>query len=108
MRIRMVELDQFLVARLEAYQREGRRDLEDDESRFLGRKLPLVARRLVCSLAARVTEDAEIIVVNDGSRDGTPDLVREYKKKNLCLRLLENPGNRSRLPALQLASAAVD
>jgi len=37
--------------------------------------------------------DAEVIVVNDGSRDSTPALVREYAKKKSCLHLLENPGN---------------
>jgi len=37
--------------------------------------------------------NAEVIVVNDGSRDSTPALFREYAKKNPCLHLLENPGN---------------
>jgi dolichyl-phosphate beta-glucosyltransferase len=40
--------------------------------------------------------DAEVIVVSDGSRDNTTDIVREYAKTNPNLRLLENPGNRGK------------
>ncbi len=40
--------------------------------------------------------DAEVIVVNDGSRDNTAELVRRYASTNSMLRLLENPGNRGK------------
>jgi dolichyl-phosphate beta-glucosyltransferase len=39
---------------------------------------------------------AEIIVVNDGSRDNTAQIVQEYAGKNPMLRLIENPGNRGK------------
>ena len=37
--------------------------------------------------------DAEVIVVNDGSRDNTADIVQTYAAKDPALRLVENPGN---------------
>ena len=40
--------------------------------------------------------DAEIIVVNDGSRDNTADIVRSFAAKDPALRLVENPGNRGK------------
>jgi dolichyl-phosphate beta-glucosyltransferase len=40
--------------------------------------------------------DAEVIVVNDGSRDNTAEIVRRYAEGNSVLRPLENPGNRGK------------
>ena len=39
---------------------------------------------------------AEIIVVDDGSRDDTAEIVREYSLKHPEVRLLQNPGNRGK------------
>ncbi|HXE91768.1 MAG TPA: dolichyl-phosphate beta-glucosyltransferase [Terriglobales bacterium] len=40
--------------------------------------------------------DAEVLVVNDGSRDPTPAIVRDYASRHARVRLLENPGNRGK------------
>jgi glycosyltransferase involved in cell wall biosynthesis len=40
--------------------------------------------------------DAEVIVVNDGSRDNTAQIVRTFAAKDRALRLVENPGNRGK------------
>jgi len=38
----------------------------------------------------------EVIVVNDGSSDGTAEIVGKYARKHPVLQLLENPGNRGK------------
>ena len=40
--------------------------------------------------------DAEILVVNDGSRDDTAQIVREYGRLHPQVLLVENPGNRGK------------
>jgi len=40
--------------------------------------------------------NAEIIVVNDGSRDNTAEIIRAFAAKDPIVRLVENPGNRGK------------
>ena len=50
----------------------------------------------VLAYVRRQDWDAEVIVVNDGSRDNTAEIVREFGEKDAALRLIENPGNRGK------------
>jgi dolichyl-phosphate beta-glucosyltransferase len=40
--------------------------------------------------------NAEIVVVNDGSRDNTAEIIRAFAAKDPSVRLVENPGNRGK------------
>jgi dolichyl-phosphate beta-glucosyltransferase len=40
--------------------------------------------------------DAEILVVDDGSRDDTAEIVREYARAHPQIQLVQNPGNRGK------------
>jgi dolichyl-phosphate beta-glucosyltransferase len=46
--------------------------------------------------AAEQKWDCEILVVNDGSRDDTAEIVREYQARDPKVQLVENPGNRGK------------
>ena len=60
-----------------------------------GARLDATLEKVLAYVAANGW-DAEVIVVNDGSRDNTAEIVRQYANANPCLRLLENPGNRGK------------
>jgi dolichyl-phosphate beta-glucosyltransferase len=47
-------------------------------------------------LGARNFEFAEIVVVDDGSRDGMAAFVERKREENPQLRLVTNPGNRGK------------
>jgi len=60
------------------------------------KRLPATLDRVVAWLGAQSLEFGELIVVNDGSRDGTAALVERYRAAHSCVRLLNNPGNRGK------------
>jgi glycosyltransferase involved in cell wall biosynthesis len=59
-------------------------------------RLPATLDRVFAWLAGQPLEFQEVIVVNDGSRDGTAALVERLHCAHPCLRLLNNPGNRGK------------
>jgi len=60
------------------------------------RRLPDTLERVIAWLGTQSLAFSEVIVVNDGSADGTAALVERLREGNPCLRLLNNPGNRGK------------
>jgi dolichyl-phosphate beta-glucosyltransferase len=59
-------------------------------------RLPATLTAILSYLDARGWSDAEVLVVNDGSSDGTATLARQFQAKHPQVRLIENPGNRGK------------
>jgi glycosyltransferase involved in cell wall biosynthesis len=58
--------------------------------------LPATLRAVLAYLDRQTLEFAEVIVVNDGSRDQTAEVVRQAALADMRVRLVENPGNRGK------------
>jgi dolichyl-phosphate beta-glucosyltransferase len=60
------------------------------------KRLPATLDRVLAWLDSQSLEFREVIVVNDGSTDGTAALVEGLRDAHAYLRLLNNPGNRGK------------
>ena len=59
-------------------------------------RLPATLARLYSYLATSPFGDAEVLIVDDGSRDGTAALVEDFAHLYPTVRLVRNPGNRGK------------
>ena len=60
------------------------------------KRLPKTLDSILAYLARREFSTVEVLVVDDGSKDGTAALVEAYGHSDSRIRLLRNPGNRGK------------
>lgn len=58
-------------------------------------KVEKYLRQCLDSLAAQMLEDMEIIIVDDGSPDGCPDICDEYAAKDARMKVVHKENGRS-------------
>jgi dolichyl-phosphate beta-glucosyltransferase len=60
------------------------------------KRLPASLEAIVAYLSKAPFSSSELIIVDDGSKDGTAAVVERYRETHPCVRLLKNPGNRGK------------
>jgi dolichyl-phosphate beta-glucosyltransferase len=59
-------------------------------------RLPATLDAILAFLRLRSFSGSEIVVVDDGSSDGTAALVEQWQRTHACIRLIRNPENRGK------------
>ncbi len=59
-------------------------------------RLPATLAAILSYLEARGWSHSEVLVVNDGSADGTAAVAEQFRAKHPQVRLIKNPGNRGK------------
>ncbi len=67
-----------------------------------------VAIRDIVSAADEAFEDYEILIVNDGSTDGTGEKAERLAQENSRIRVIDNPGNIGLARCFQMALAQAE